>query len=1160
MKLSIGGKISIGYGLVLLALLLVGTVSFHNLRRLNEDSAWVTHTVEVLQKIESLSSKAVEAESGERGYLITQGAPYLTRFEELKPLIRDDVQSLRELTADNQAQQQRLDRLEGLLTERIALLEKVIHVFQSTGKIRNAETMALISKGTEDMNAFRQGLQEMAGEEHRLLKQRQAQAGGAEQVTAQTIIWGTVAAFLVVAVAGGLIVRGITSSLRLLHETATKIGSGDYGQRAKVVGADEVARLAKVFNAMAAQVEERQRTLAEQEWLKGNLARIASLFQGHRDLASICQMLASEIASVLGVRHAAFYLADGTGISGQPLLRWTAGYVVPDDRTTVRPGEGLIGQSFIEKKSIVVNEVPDEYMKIKSGFGEALPRMVAIHPILFEDRVRGVVELASFEALTPIQQVFLSELLNGLGLVLNSVEANLRIRESEVELQGQREELRQANEELQQTNEELGQANSELEERARHLDEQRVEMEQKNAEIRKAQDALEEKASQLAQTSKYKSEFLANMSHELRTPLNSLLILSQILMENAEGNLTPKQADYAKTIRGAGNDLLQLINDILDLAKIESGTVQAEIADVAVAELANLAEGTFRATAEQKKVEFRVDIDPGVPGSIRTDSRRLQQILKNLLSNAFKFTDRGSVAFRIEREEDGGIALSVKDTGLGIPEGKQQVIFEAFRQADSGTSRKYGGTGLGLSISRELAHLLGGSLSVSSVPGEGSTFTLRLPASLVPTPSAPAAPKKQAAEVREPDPSLEPESGSLPDDRATIRKDDRVLLVVEDDANFARLMADFAREKGFKVVATRRGEHVMSLAEKFQPIAITLDLHLPDQEGWVVLDRLKNSAATRHIPVHIVSVQEARDRSLRLGAVSFLQKPVTRNQVDSVLAEMQEFASKPVKNLLIVEDDPVQRQSVADLIGNGDVVATTVGTGAGALSALEAKKFDCLILDLGLPDMDGLELLRRIKEKVGGTLPIIIYTGRSLTSGEEMELQQISDAIIIKDVKSPERLLDETALFLHRVQSKLPEPKRQAMEQARKEDSILSGRTVLVVDDDPRNIFSITAALEQNRMRVLYAGNGREGLEILERTPEIEAVLMDVMMPEMDGFEAMRRIRGNPKFRRLPVLAITAKAMKGDREKCIEAGASDYITKPVDLDHLRSLLRVWLYK
>jgi CheY-like chemotaxis protein/nitrogen-specific signal transduction histidine kinase len=694
--------------------------------------------------------------------------------------------------------------------------------------------------------------------------------------------------------------------------------------------------------------------------------------------------------------------------------------------------------------------------------------------------------------------------------------------------------------------------------------------------VEQAKGALEEKAEQLALISKYKSEFLANMSHELRTPLNSLLILSQILTENAEGNLMPKQVGFAQTIHSSGSDLLDLINDILDLSKIESGTMAVDIAPVSFGEVRKFVESTFRQLADLKGLRFDVDIAPGLPPALQTDTKRLQQVLKNLLSNAFKFTERGSVSLRAalatggwNREQEllnaanAVVAFTVSDTGIGIPREKHGVIFEAFQQGDTGTSRKYGGTGLGLSISRQITRLLGGEIRIESNPGEGSIFTLYLPLLYPVQPvQAPAAEPDGPAEAVAARVMLSPVvERAVSDDRSVIEEGDRILLIAEDDPAFAEILLDLARDRGFKGLVAHRADRALALAREYQPTAVTLDLRLPDADGWTILDRLKHDPATRHIPVHIISVEENWQRGLRLGAIDFLTKPATRESLSEALTTLHEFIDRPVKRLLVVEDDEAVRQSIVELIGNGDVQTTTVETGAAALEALQAARYDCMVLDLGLPDMTGFQLITRVKSEIGlRKLPTIVYTGKQLTPREEAELGRLAESVVIKDASSPERLLDETALFLHRVTARLPEGKRRLLEQLHRTDPTLTGRTVLVIDDDVRNIFALTTFLERSEMKVVYAESGREGIARLQATPQVDAVLMDVMMPEMDGYETMRAIREMPKFRNLPILAVTAKAMKGDREKCIEAGASDYIAKPVDMDQLLSLLRVWLYR
>ena len=733
----------------------------------------------------------------------------------------------------------------------------------------------------------------------------------------------------------------------------------------------------------------------------------------------------------------------------------------------------------------------------------------------------------------------------------------------------------------------MQQTNEELQEKAALLARQKAEVEAKNREVEEARWEMEEKAEQLALTSKYKSEFLANMSHELRTPLNSMLILSRQLAENTDENLSDKQVQFAETIHSSGSDLLSLINDILDLSKIESGMMGIEVSEVSVDRMAEQLQRSFHQLAQDKNLEFQIERAEDFEPTLRTDDKRVQQILINLLSNAFKFTHEGKVVLRIapapkdetyhlESLNRTGevVAFSVTDTGIGIPTEKQRIIFEPFQQADGTTSRKYGGTGLGLSISREIARLLGGEIRMLSTPGEGSTFTFYLPRNYVPV-GATTAPSREprASDVKEiaaawtpvggfdAEALLASSSSAILDDRNDLQSGDRVVLIVEDDISFAGILLDLAREKGFKALVATNGMMALALAQKYKPAAITLDIRLPDRDGWTVLDRLKHDPATRHIPVHIITVEEERQRALKQGAFNHVQKPVTREVLDKAFSDMGDFAERRVRKLLVVEDDDVQRMSVVELIGNGDVQTTAVATGGEALNILKDERFDCMVLDLKLPDMSGFDLIEKLQTDLGRyDLPIIIYTGKELTRKEELHLKKVTDAIIVKEASSPERLLAETALFLHRVEADLPETKRRMLEKFHRNDPVLAGRKVLVVDDDVRNIFALTSALEAHNMEVIHAENGQEGIDLLKAAPGVEAVLMDIMMPEMDGYEAITAIRQMEDFKQLPIIALTAKAMKADRDHCLEVGASDYISKPLDIDQLLSLLRVWLYK
>ncbi len=1004
----------------------------------------------------------------------------------------------------------------------------------------------------------------------------------------------------------------LTNQVRAIAEVATAVTKGDLTQSIAVEAQGEVAALKDNINQMIANLRGTTRKNTEQDWLKTNLAKFTRMLQGQRDLETVSKLILSELAPLVTAQQGLFYLME-TGDNHPEFLKLISSYAYRERKNLSNRfflGEGLVGQCALEKDRILLTHVPDDYIKINSGLGEATPLNVVVLPVLFEGHVTAVIELASFNRFSEIHLTFLDQLTESIAIVLNTISASMRteelLKQSQSlaeELQSQQKELTETNKRLEQQaqslkasedllkrqQEQLQQTNEELEEKAELLAVQNQEVERKNNEIEQARQALEEKAEQLAMTSKYKSQFLANMSHELRTPLNSLLILAGLLSENSEANLTDKQVEYSRTIFSAGNDLLALINDILDLAKIESGTMSVEIHETLFDDLQQHIEINFREIAADRKLDFRIHFDSHLPRAIFTDAKRLQQILKNLLSNAFKFTEQGCVSLNVSLATSGWssdkqilnrservIAFAVTDTGIGIAPDKQQIIFEAFQQVDGTTSRKYDGTGLGLSISREIAHLLGGEIRLVSNLGKGSTFTLYLPQSysnqsLIPsnsegnqTANVTNTITVAATQVTEPtviDQAQLLSEQAIEDDRENIQPGESLLLIIEDDLNFARVLQDIARQQNFKVIVATRGDIGLAMARLYKPTAIMLDLHLPIMDGWKVLDILKRDPSTRHIPVHIMSIDEGRQRSLQQGAIAYLQKPVARDSLLNALSRIREFVERPVKNLLIVEDNDTQRQTLVELISNSDVGTEAVGTGKAALSALQNSHFDCLVLDLGLPDMTGFELIEQIKQQPNlAYLPIIIYTGRELTPQQESELRRISDSIIIKDVRSPERLLDETALFLHRVQENLSAPQRQILEQLQQKDQVLTGKKILIIDDDVRNIFALTSLLERYKMQTVYAENGRDGISILQTTHDINLVLIDIMMPGMDGYETMQSIRALNQFKNLPIIALTAKAMKGDREKCINAGASDYITKPVDTQQLLSLLRVWLYK
>jgi CheY-like chemotaxis protein/HAMP domain-containing protein len=1007
----------------------------------------------------------------------------------------------------------------------------------------------------------------------------------------------------------------LTTQLRAIAEVSTAVTLGDLSRTITIDAAGEIEELKDNINQMIGNLRETTERNSEQDWLNSNLARFGGMLQGRRDLQAVSRLIMSELTPLVEARHGAFFVRDGEGDEAELRLLATYGY---KERKTLsnrfRLGEALVGQAALEGKPIVLTQVPDDYVKISSALGEAAPASIVVLPVLFEDRVMAVLELGSFAPFTPVQQAFLEQVAETVGVVLNTIEATMRTEElleqsqsltrelqsQSEELQAQQEELQQTNKELeeqaaslkaseellQQQQEELQQTNEELEERSALLEEQNQRIEQKNTEIELARRALEEKAEQLALSSRYKSEFLANMSHELRTPLNSLLILAKLLADNPDGNLSQKELEFATTIHGAGTDLLELINDILDLSKVEAGKMEVDARDVPLEELGAFAERTFRPVAEERGLSFAVEVEEGLPATIQTDEQRLEQVLRNLLSNAFKFTERGGVTLRVGRApRDAGyassslagadevLAFAVADTGIGIDPDKVRVIFEAFQQADGTTSRRFGGTGLGLSISREIARLLGGEIAVDSEPGRGSTFTLLLPARYTP-PLRPAGeavsqppPTLEAAAVPEPPPvevDLEAalaEPAVVPDDRDAVLAGDRVVLIVEDDPDFAAIVLDTAREQGFKGVVAGRGDTALALAREHRPDAIVLDLALPVVDGRQVLEQLKRHPETRHIPVHVVSGADGRRDALRTGAVAYVQKPASKELLEQTFGSITSFIERPVRRLLVVDDDEAQRDAIAELVGGGDVEIEGAGSAEEALRALEERGADCVVLDLKLPGRDGFQLLERVKQdERWHDLPIVIYTGKELTKREETRLRRYADSIVVKDVRSPERLLAETSLFLHRVEAQLPREKRRLLEQLHGAEAVFQGKRVLIVDDDVRNVFALTSILEGYGTEVRFAENGREALEALREDPEVDLVLMDIMMPELDGYETTRAIRAQPQLERLPVIALTAKAMKGDREKAVAAGASDYIAKPVDTDQLLSLLRVWLYR
>ena len=994
--------------------------------------------------------------------------------------------------------------------------------------------------------------------------------------------------------------------------------------------------LNKIFNDMQKYRQEAE----DNDWLRSGLLTLFERMKGEQDISGLASRVIACLCEHLGANIGAMYI---TGDGDR--LRLVGSYAYEKRKGLSNEfsfGEGLIGQVALEKKYILMTHCPDDYVHIQSGLGSGSPKNIIAYPLLNEGAVKGVVEVGLLRELSERDKQFLDRATQNVAIIIESTETRNkmaalleRTQQQAEELQVQEEELRQTNEELEEQTkalkeseeqlriqqEELEATNQEIEERSKDLRQQKDEVVEKSQEIELAKQVIEIKVKELEVTSKYKSEFLANMSHELRTPLNSLMILSSLLMENKGKNLTEKQLEYSRTINSAGADLLNLINNILDLSKVEAGKIVLNLEDIELSRMMKDVKAKVQPLAQKKGLEFKVEIAEQAPGRIITDQQLLGQILNNLLSNAIKFTEKGHIALTIRKptkddlrvigipieETDGYLACSVADTGIGVPEDKKQLIFEAFQQADGSIQRKFGGTGLGLSISRELSRLLGGGIRLESAQGKGSTFTVVIPiagrvkkskdALSDAGPSTEASPMstrvsqtqaiakpEEAGEKEEigsnrafnadrSEPAQARDTDEIPitqshdvenirDDRRDISRGDRSILVIEDDPDFARTLMEMARERGFKALVAWEGAPALHLADLYLPSAVLLDIDLPGgMNGLTVLTKLKENLNTRHIPVHIISCYEKQREALRMGAVGFLRKPVSLDQINGVFGRIQSVLAKQVKRLLVIEDNEIQSNSLKELLADGNAEVVTASSGEEALKAIKKGGFDCIVLDLGLPDMSGIELLEHMRlSESEPYVPVIVYTGKELTPEERAMLDKYAERVMVKDVCSPERLLDETALFLHRVENDLPEEKQRVIRMLHDREAIFDGRKVLIVDDDMRNVFALTSVMEEKGLKLLVASNGQECLDMLEESPDIHLVLMDIMMPVMDGYEAMRRIRKQKRFSNLPIITLTAKAMKGDRAACIEAGASDYLAKPVDTEKLLSMLRVWLYQ
>ncbi|TCM16158.1 signal transduction histidine kinase [Novosphingobium sp. PhB165] len=1131
-KSGLDGRVWLGLVAVVLFFLISGTVAFRNIEMLRDDTGKIAHSHDVIASLDELLSVIQDAETGQRGYLLTGNEEYLAPYTAAVTRLGSKFDAIGALTRDNPSQQARLATLRRHTDSKLAELGQTIDLRRQQG--RDA-ALAVVStdRGKIEMDAIRAQLGEMQQEELRLRQLRLDEMDGAYKSAWTSGVLSTVLGI------------ALTLVIAFLLRRAT------------------IAR-------------------DRQQWLQAGQAQLAAAMLGDPSTGQLGENILTFLSKFLDAQGGAIYAGDGARYQRVATLGVPAEAGVLESFTIK---DGLLGRAVAEREHTVLSDIPDGYLTIGSGLGHDKPRHLVISPVCADEAVHGVIELGFLGPVDDLAVAFLSEASAPIGVALRSARFRTELRNLLEETQRQSETLQVQSEELRVSNEELEEQGRALKESQVRLEQQQVELEQTNAQLEeqaqqlesqrddlaRSNTAVEQKASELERASRYKSDFLANMSHELRTPLNSLLILSKLLGDNPAGNLTEEQVKYAVTIQSSGNDLLALINDILDLSKIEAGHVQVRPETVALDRLVTDMRQLFEPVASERGLEFGIAVSADCPDTIDTDRQRLDQILKNLLSNAFKFTEAGRVDLSIARGGADRLAISVRDTGIGIAEDQQREVFEAFRQADGTISRQYGGTGLGLSISRELARLLGGAIELESKPGEGSRFTLSIPLSLDPA----AAPRSEGLAiaagtpvVRRVEPQVPKAPARLPrrveDDRERLGAADRILLVVEDDGSFAGIVRDLSRELGFQCLVAGTAGEALELARQFKPNAVVLDLGLPDQSGLVLLDHLKSDGATRHIPVHVVSASDHAQTALSLGAIGYLVKPVKRDELVEVLKALAAKMAQSVRRVLIVEDDQVQRDAVASLLATAGVETVGVGTAAECLERLERETFDCMVLDLNLPDASGFALLETLKkEGRHGVLPVIVYTGHDLSPDDEQRLRRYSDSIIIKGARSPERLLDEVTLFLHQVVTELPPEQQRMIQQARSRDAILEGRRILLVEDDVRNVYSLTNILEPRGAIIEVARNGRDAIDKLEKSAAdggtaIDLVLMDVMMPVMDGLTATREIRTDPRWKKLPIITLTAKAMPDDQQRCIEAGANDYMAKPLDVDKLLSLVRVWM--
>lgn len=1178
-------------------LLLISLVaSFYSIQKLISNSKLVNHTNQVLIEAENIISFMKDAETGQRGYLVTLDPLFLQPYNGSFGKVQASYDRLSQLTIDNPDQQKNLAEAKELYDAKFAQMQRVIGlVRQNRGFLRDTiERHREMLKGKLVMDNLRIVISRMKAEEDNLLTSRIEQQQIYITYTPFLLVIAAIVSMLITAFTYFRIKKDLddriarqkldeekyietAGRIAVMEDITQEIAGGDYSIRSADERDDELGRISKALNQMAFSLEQTFTDLNNKNWLQAGSVALSDSIRGEKDLKRLATQLIDTIANYVNAPLGTVYLVDSDAS-----FKLSGRYATQEVPASVRTGEGLLGQVIERKKTIIVDNVPPDYSRITSSLGDTHPTSLVIAPLVYADTCVGALELGFLRRPDPLVIDFIERNLEAIAIGVNAALDYSKLQNFLEETQAQSEELQAQHNELENLNAELEMQAQKLQASEEELRVQQEELQQTNTELEERGLLLEEKtneiqkkADELELATRYKSEFLANMSHELRTPLNSILLLSRLLAENTEENLNDDQVEYAKVIQSSGNGLLGLIDEILDLSKIEAGQMKLDYQQVAIPEVTDELQSLFGLLAKEKGLDFSIIVEPDVPKIIDTDKMRLGQILKNLLSNAIKFTSTGSVTLTIQknkaqnRSSDQTLCFVVKDTGIGIPVQKQPLVFEAFQQADGSTKRKYGGTGLGLSISRELAKLLGGEIKLKSKVNEGSEFTVLLPVSGadIETPAektiSPTKPELPLpVETRIPDKYISATiPADIPDDRNSIAEGDKTILIIEDDTNFAKSLLDYARKKGYKGVVSVRGDEGLKLAAIYKPIGILLDIQLPVMSGWEVMDALKADPRTRPIPVHIMSSHKLKNESLLKGAIDFVDKPMAFEQMQDVFKKLEYVLDRNHKKVLIIEDNPKHAKALAYFLDTFNITSELQSNIAEGVNALKRKEVDCVILDMGIPDHKAYETLEEAKKNPGlENLPIIIFTGKSLSMAEELKIKKYADSIIVKTAHSYQRMLDEVSLFLHLVEeNKQQGSSNGGSKQMRGLSQVLKNKTVLVADDDVRNIFSLSKALEQYDMTVIAALDGKEALQKLDENPAVDIVLLDMMMPQMDGYETARKIREHYKWKHLPVIAVTAKAMTGDREKCIQAGASDYITKPVDIDQLVSLLRVWLY-